>query len=96
MKPVGQARMEMNAARAKGEHDEWSKMFGLVVNTGMKLKAVMVAKQLTLAKTKCPKCNGPESLHGRLVIGQAAGRHRRSGGAFRMWCDTCADIRMME
>jgi hypothetical protein len=75
---------------------ELERHFDLVLGTGMTLKQGMVDKGLTLAKTKCPKCNGPESLHGRLVVGQAAGRHRRSGGAFRMWCDTCADIRMME
>lgn len=96
MKPIEQARAELNAAKASGEHDDFMRTFGRVLETGMKLKQVMVAKGLTSAKTKCPKCEGAESLHGRLIVGQAAGRHRRSGGAFRMWCDTCPDIRMME
>lgn len=93
MNPIEQARADLNAAEAA---DPGWKQFELVLNTGVKLKALMVAKKLTLAKTKCPKCNGAESLHGRLVTGPAAGRHGRSGGAFRMWCDTCTDIRMME
>lgn len=93
MKPIEEARMDLDAAKAK---DPMWEAFELVLKTGMKLKAVMVAKKLTLAKTKCPKCNGPEALHGRLVVGSAAGRHRNSGGAFRMWCDTCPDVRMME
>jgi len=93
MKPIERARAELNAAKA--EDPGWE-MFDLVLRTGLKLKQVMVGKGLTLAKTKCPKCQGAEALHGRLVVGQAAGRHRRSGGAFRMWCDNCADIRMME
>jgi hypothetical protein len=96
VKPIDQARADLNAVKAGGDHDDMWKAFELVLQTGIKLKAVMVEKKLTLAKTKCPKCNGAESLHGRLIVGQASGRHRRSGGAFRMWCDTCADIRMME
>lgn len=93
MKPIEQARADLNAAEAADPG--WEK-FELVLRTGIKLKAVMVKKGLTLAKTKCPRCEGVESLHGRLVVGSAAGRHRSSGGAFRMWCDTCPDIRMME
>jgi hypothetical protein len=93
MKPIEQARADLNAAQAADPG--WEK-FEFVLRTGIRLKQVMVAKGLTLAKTKCPKCNGAEALHGRLVTGLAAGRRGRSGGAFRMWCDACPDIRMME
>lgn len=68
---------------------------GKVLDAGMKLKKVMIDKGLEAAKAKCPVCGGEESLHGRLITGKAAGRHRSSGGAFRMWCDAC-DARMME
>lgn len=96
MKPIEQARANLDAKKASGEHDAWIKQFEVVLKTGAKLKKVMVEKGLTRAKAKCPKCEGAVSLHGVLVVGQAAGRHRRSGGAFRMWCDNCAEIRMME
>lgn len=96
MKPIEEARARLNAEKASGEHAEFMKHAGLVLDAGMKMKATMVAKGLTAASDKCPKCNTSGALHGRLVVGQAAGRHRRSGGAFRMWCDNCADIRMME
>lgn len=96
MKPIEQARLDLNAERAKGEHSDFMKHLAVVLRTALKLKKVMVDKNLTTAKTKCPKCEGSEALHGRLVVGRDAGRHRRSGGAFRMWCDNCADIRMME
>ena len=75
---------------------EAEKMMALVLNTGMKLKAGMVERKITAAKAKCPKCKGAESRHGRLMVGKAAGRHRKSGGAFRTWCDNCDDVRMME
>lgn len=93
MKPIEQARADLDVA--KGADPGWEQ-FELVLRTGMKLKRVVVAKGLTSARAKCPKCDGAESLHGRLIVGAAAGRHRRSGGAFRMWCDKCPDIRMIE
>jgi hypothetical protein len=96
MKPIEHARLDLNADKASGKFDEFLKHADLVLGAAMKLKKVMVDKGLTSAKAKCPKCEGAESLHGRLIVGQAAGRHRKSGGAFRMWCDNCADIRMME
>lgn len=96
MKPIEKARRDLDASKASAKHSAWIKQFEMVVETGMKLKRRMVAASLTAAKAKCPKCQGPEALHGRLIIGAAAGRHRRSGGAFRMWCDNCPDIRMME
>jgi len=95
VKPIEEARAALDAA-ARGEPDEIWKAFELVLNAGMKLKKVMVEKRLSSAKAECPKCKVVGALHGRLITGQAAGRHRRSGGAFRMWCDTCPDIRMME
>jgi hypothetical protein len=93
VKPIEQARADLNAAKAA---DPLWEQFQLVLKTGLKLKQVMVDKGLTLAKAKCPKCQGEGALHGRLIVGQAAGRHRKSGGAFRMWCDTCPDVRMLE
>ncbi len=96
MKPIDEARADLNAAQASDEHADFMKHAGLVLDVGMKLKAQMVKRSLTLAAAKCPKCEVVGALHGRLVVGQAAGRHRRSGGAFRMWCDNCAGMRMME
>ena len=75
---------------------EAAKMMTLVLNTHMKLKAGMVERKITAAKAKCPNGKGAKSLHGRLIVGKAAGRHRKSGGAFRTWCDNCDDVRMME
>jgi hypothetical protein len=66
-----------------------------VLNTAVIFKKRMIERKLTAGKAKCPICK-EETLHGRLVIGSAAGRHRSSGGAFRMWCDNCPDVRMME
>jgi hypothetical protein len=67
---------------------------GKVLEAGVKLKKVMTGKGLTSAKAKCPLCEAGH-LHGRLITGRAAGRHRSSGGAFRMWCDGCP-AQMME
>ena len=95
MKPIDQASADLNAAEAAGEHADFMRHAGMVLEAGTKLKKVMVEKGLTAAKAKCPKCEGAESLHGRLIVGRGAGRHRSSGGAFRMWCDGC-DVAMME
>jgi hypothetical protein len=76
------------------EHADFMVKVGRVLETGMKLKAVMVKQELGRAKAKCPLCEGPEALHGVLIRGPGAGRHRSSGGAFRMWCDNCADLMM--
>ncbi len=86
-------RSALHAAKAKDPL--WEK-FEAVLMAGVKLRAVMVKKSLTSAKAECPSCKVVGALHGRLITGQAAGRHRKSGGAFRMWCDNCPDIRMME
>lgn len=96
MKPIDEVRAALNAEKASGKFDEFLKHADLVLGAAVKLKKVMIGKRLTAARAACPKCKGAESLHGRLVVGQAAGRHRSSGGAFRMWCDNCEDIRMME
>lgn len=93
MKPIEQARLDLDAAKAKDPL--WEK-FEAVLMAGLKLKAAMVKKSLTSAKAECPSCKVVGALHGRLITGQAAGRHRKSGGAFRMWCDNCPDIRIME
>lgn len=97
MKPIEQARADMTAAEARGEHDDFMKHMGMVLEVGAKLKKVMVARGLAVAKAECPKCKVVGALHGRLITGPNAGRHRRSGGAFRMWCDTpdCG-VAMME
>lgn len=88
MKPIEEARAKLNAEQAKGEHSEWMKDFGLVLDAGVKLKKITVERKMTRAKTECPKCHVRAALQGYLVIGPAAGRHGRSGGAFRMWCET--------
>lgn len=93
MKPIEQARLDLEAEKAKDPL--WEK-FEAVLQAAVKLKAVMVQKNLTSAKAECPSCKVVGALHGRLITGQPAGRHRSSGGAFRMWCDNCPDIRMME
>ena len=93
MKPIEQARLDLDAAKAK---DPMWETFEATLHAGVKLKAVMVKKNLTVAKANCPICKAPGALHGRLITGQAAGRHRRSGGAFRMWCDTPGCAQMME
>jgi len=96
MKPIEEARAKLNAEQASGEHAEFMEGFGRVLDAAEKMKTTMVARGLQAASDKCPKCQTSGALHGRLVVGRAAGRHQRSGGAFRMWCDNCADIRMME
>lgn len=96
MKPIEQARADLNAAEARSEHADFMRHAGVVLDVAVKLKKVMMAKGLGIAAAECPSCHVRGALHGRLITGPAAGRHRKSGGAFRMWCDTCPDIRMME
>jgi hypothetical protein len=59
--------------------------FGKILETGMKLKKVMLDKRITAAKAKCPFCDAG-FLHGRL-----AGRKNH----LHMSCDGC-DVAMME
>lgn len=62
-------------------------MFRVQLDAGVKLKRVMLAKGLTRARAKCPKC-GNETLQGAL-----AGRKNH----MRMWCETPnCEMRMME
>jgi hypothetical protein len=96
MKPIEQARAEMTAAGAKAEHAEFMAHAGKILDVAMQLKKAMMDRNKTVAKAICPFCNVSGALHGRLVTGSAAGRHRRTGGAFRMWCDNCPGVRMME
>lgn len=86
----------MNAKQVQAEHTDFVKHFGVLVETAAKFKKVMIDKGLAAAKTECPKCKTAGALQGRLIVGPAAGRHRRSGGAFRMWCESCTDVAMME
>jgi len=95
MKGIEKARADLDAANARGDDDDFMKHFGQVLDAGVKMKKLMVDGNKTAVRARCPKCE-KETLHGRLITGQAAGRHRKSGGAFRMWCDTCPDVRMME
>lgn len=95
MKPIEQVRAALEAEKAKGDDSDFMKEMGQVLDAGVKLKAAMVKRGLTRAKAVCPKCKN-ETLRGRLVTDHAAGRHRKSGGAFRMWCDGCPSMRMME
>jgi hypothetical protein len=95
MKPIEQARAEMTAAGASAEHKAFMEHAGRILTTAVKFKEQMIARKLATALAKCPKCN-ENKLHGRLITGRAAGRHQKSGGAFRMWCDNCTDVRMME
>lgn len=81
---IDKARRELVEAKVREKFDE----FGAVLAAGVKLKKIMVEQGLTAAKAKCPICGGADTLKGRLVIGRGAGRHRSSGGAFRMWCET--------
>lgn len=97
MKPIEEARARLTAEQAKGEHSEWMKDFGMVLDVGVKLKKIMVGRKMTRAKAECPRCHVRGALQGHLVTGPAAGRHGRSGGAFRMWCETeGCNVQMME
>lgn len=95
-KGIDRAREEMSAAKATAEPADFMKHAGLVFNAAMKFKKGMIDSKLGTAKAICPKCKVSGALHGRLITGKAAGRHQRSGGAFRMWCDNCPDVRMLE
>lgn len=59
--------------------------FSKIIETGMKLKAVMKKKNLTAAKAKCPHCD-KGFIHGRL-----------NGPKQHLWmkCDKC-NLYMME
>lgn len=67
---------------------DWSKRATEDLTTGLKLKKLMLDKQLTSARAKCPRC-GHDTLQGRL-----AGRKNH----LRCWCDFpgCTFSGMME
>lgn len=82
MKPIEQARAEMEADRS-----DFIKKTGPILAAGMKLKKVMLDKKITNAKAKCPVCE-----HG-FIHGRLAGRKNH----LRMWCDgEGCDVQMME
>jgi hypothetical protein len=59
--------------------------FGKILETGMKLKKIMLGKRITAARAKCPFCETGH-LHGRLA------GHKNH---LHMVCDGC-DAAMME
>lgn len=65
--------------------DDFLKKVGATLETAMKLKAVMLKRKLTVAKAKCPGCDG--HVHGRI-----AGPRNH----MRMWCDGTCGAQMME
>lgn len=87
MKPIEQARADLNAEKASGEHDAILANLERVIDIAMRLKKSMIAHGKTVAKAVCPECKVSGALHGRLV-----GRKNH----LHMWCDNCPDIRMME
>ncbi len=95
MKGIDKARADLAGSKASGEHAAFMAHAGKILTAAVAFKKMMITRSLTTARAKCPKC-GEEKLHGRLITGVAAGRHRSSGGAFRMWCDNCPDVRMLE
>jgi len=67
------------------EHDDFARRIGTIIRDMVKLKKVMLARNLTSAKTVCPECGG--MLQGRLV-----GRKNH----MRMWCEGTCNRQMME
>lgn len=84
MKPIEKARADLNAAEARGEHDDFMKRAGRILGTAMKFKKALQKRSLTHGKAKCPYCDG--YLHGQL-----AGPKQH----LHMHCDGC-DVWMME
>jgi len=85
MKPIEQARLNLEADKASGKHDEFLKHMERVLEMGTKLKAAMVKRGLTRAKAKCQICDG--HLQGALV-----GRKQH----LHMHCDGPCKAVMME
>ena len=85
MKPIEQARADLNAAEARGEHDDFMKRMGRILVEAQKFKVVMKKRGLTRAKARCPFC-ATGHWHGRL-----AGPKQH----LHMSCDGC-DVMMME
>jgi len=85
MKPIEQARLNLEADKASGKHDEFLKHMERVLEMATKLKAAMVKRGLTRAKAKCKICDG--YLQGTLV-----GRKQH----LHMHCDGPCKAVMME
>jgi hypothetical protein len=85
MKPIEQARLNLEADKASGKHDDFLKKMEEVFEMGAKLKKVMLKRGLTQAKAKCARCTG--MLHGQL-----AGRKQH----LHMHCDGPCKAMMME
>jgi hypothetical protein len=66
--------------------------FQNVISAAEKLKKVMVKKNLSRAKAKCPMCDG--FLHG--VLSNSLSRSRSSRQHFAMSCDVTCKAWMME
>lgn len=94
---IDKAKRDLAASKASGEHARFIERAEKILETALRLKKIMVEKCVGAGKANCPICNGVETIHTRLITGSGAGRHRKSGGAFRMWCDTpgCG-VQMME
>ena len=82
---MGQARAEMTAAKASGEHADFMARAGKILTSAMKFKVALQKRGLTRGKAKCPFC---ESGHWH---GTLAGRKQH----LHMACDGC-DVGMME
>jgi len=85
---IDKARRELAASRASGEHAEFLETTGKILEFAMAMKKQMVERCIGAATKNCPICGGKDTIHARLITGANAGRHRKSGGAFRMWCST--------
>jgi hypothetical protein len=83
MKPIEQARAELEADKASGKHDDFLQHMEKVLDMGVKLKAAMIKRGLTRAKAKCKLCDG--HLHG-VLVGRKQHLHMR--------CDGCSAIMM--
>jgi hypothetical protein len=85
MKPIEQARLDLNAAQARGEHDDFMKRAGAILRNAMKFKKALQKRNLMRGKAKCPFC-AEGHWHG-VLAGPKQHLH--------MSCDGC-DVMMME
>lgn len=66
MKPIEQARLNLEAEKKSGAHDEFIARMSEILDAGTKLKKVMLKRGIRLAKAPCPIC-GNGMLHGSLA-----------------------------
>ena len=85
MKPIEQARADLNAAKANGDDDAFMKRMGQILVKAMAFKKALQKRNLTRGKAKCPFC-ATGHWHGIL-----AGRKQH----LHMACDGC-DVQLME